>query len=67
MALDNWKRTYLDPDEQRIEEQVERMFDRLDARLMRNELTQAQYDREADKIGAWSEAQYRAIHSPQSN
>jgi hypothetical protein len=61
--LDNWKRTYLDPDEQRIEEQVERMFNRLDARLMRNELTQAQYDREADKIGKWSEEQYRGIHS----
>lgn len=41
-----------------IEYAVERKFDRLDRRLMSNELTQTQYDELAKSIAAWADAEY---------
>lgn len=46
--------------EDQIERRVERMFDALDARLMRGDLTQAAYDAEAAKVSAWAESEYRS-------
>jgi len=45
--------------EQEIEIRAERAIDRLDARLMRGELTREQYDREIGIIDAWTIQQYK--------
>jgi hypothetical protein len=44
---------------EQIEHRCERMFDRIDARLMRGEYSQAEYDRLAKEINEWCEMQYR--------
>jgi hypothetical protein len=45
--------------EEQIERAVERKMDGLDRRLMRGELTQAEYDREVCALDAWAIAQQR--------
>lgn len=47
--------------EDQIEVAVERRFDRLDGMLMRGEITQAQYDREAKDISRWARKQYKNV------
>ena len=46
--------------ERRIEAHVERLFNALDRRLLRGELTQAEYDRQAARIADWADEQYRS-------
>jgi hypothetical protein len=46
--------------EDQIERQVERAMDRLDARLMRGELSQAEYDREVSTLDKWAQQQHDA-------
>lgn len=44
--------------ENRIELQVERKMDRLDARLMAGTLTQLEYDAEVKKLNLWADSEY---------
>lgn len=44
---------------EQIERRVESKFDSLDARLMRGELAQAEYDRLAKAISLWADIEYR--------
>lgn len=46
---------------EQIETAVERKFDRLDARLMRGEVSQVEYDAEAKAISIWADEQYGFI------
>lgn len=48
--------------EDMIERIVERRFDSLDARLMRGELHQAEYDQLAKEIAQWADARYANQH-----
>lgn len=47
--------------EEQIERRVEHLFNRLDARLMDGQMTQAEYDAEAKRIHEWAEERYRRI------
>lgn len=44
--------------EDQIEREVERQFDRLDARLMAGKLSQVEYDRKSRAIDEWASSQY---------
>jgi len=44
--------------EHEIECRVERMVDRLDARFMRGELSEAEYRAEMERIKQWAEMEY---------
>lgn len=44
--------------EQEIESRVERMVDRLDAKYMRGELSDAEYRSEMERINQWAEEEY---------
>ncbi len=59
--MNAWQSTYLDRDEQRIELAAERKYDALDARFMRAEMTQEQYDSESLRIAQWCDDQYRKL------
>lgn len=43
-----------------IESRVERAINALDARLMKNELTQEEYDEEVSIVDKWAQQQYDA-------
>jgi hypothetical protein len=43
--------------ESQIETQVEKAIDRLDRQLMRNEITQTDYDREVSIVDKWATQQ----------
>lgn len=47
--------------EEQIERMVERRFDALDARLMKGELSQVEYDRLSREISVSADACYRAL------
>lgn len=47
-----------DMTEHEIELKVERMVDRLDARFMRGDMTQAEYDAKMREINQWAEEEY---------
>jgi len=47
--------------EEKIEREVERRFNRLDAALMRGDIDTAEYDEQADAIDDWAGQQYFAI------
>lgn len=59
--MDNWKRTYLDPDEQAIEVWVERQFDILDERYMAGKMTGREYDEASSRIHAAADLKYHMI------
>lgn len=44
--------------EHEIERRVEQMVDRLDARFMRGELSEAEYREEMEQINQWAESEY---------
>lgn len=46
--------------EDQIERRVSLAIDKLDRRLMRNELTQEQYDHEVGIVDSWANQQYKA-------
>jgi hypothetical protein len=48
--------------EDQIERKVESMFNVLDAKLMRGEITQQVYDKSSKDIGAWADHPYWADH-----
>jgi hypothetical protein len=47
--------------EEQIERKVERAMDALDARLMGNRLSQAEYDAQVRELNKWAEAQYAKV------
>ena len=47
--------------ESQIELHVERAIDRLDRQLMRNEISQTDYDREVSIVDTWSIQQYKHL------
>lgn len=51
--------------EDQIERAAERKFNALDARLMRGDLRQDEYDAESLRISEWCEKQYRIMDSEQ--
>lgn len=59
--MDNWKRTYLDPDEQAIEVWVERQFDSLDRKYMAGKMTNREYDEASSRINAAADLKYHMI------
>jgi hypothetical protein len=51
--------------EDQIERRVERAMDRLDARLMSDRLSQAEYDREIVALDKWASQQARYVDAIQ--